>query len=241
MAQDTRTTNDIINNAFYFLGEVTPDVIPSASLVARGLFLLNNMLDAFSRLGVYIPLIKEIDVQLNPGQGTYVVSNIVPADFNFNRIVELDFVVITLQNIQFPVRIIDRATHFNNIRYPQILQRPGQVFLDRLELQTNLTFYPSPDLAYATMIRAKFMLDRLSLFQVINELPPYYYDFLITALARKLSNYYPSSRWKEQQESDYQMMLQDIKAGAEINLLINPDELLMLPYRYGYYTRFGVL
>lgn len=241
MTQDTRTTNDIINNAFYFLGEVTPDVIPSASLVARGLFLLNNILDSFSRLGVYIPLIKEINVQLNPGQATYVISNIVPADFNFNRIVELDFVILTLENINFPVRIVDRAVVLNGIRYPTILQRPGEVYIDRQELQTNIVFYPAPDLAYQCSIRAKFMLNRLSLFQVITEVPPYYYDFLITALARKLYDYYPSTQWTPKKEEDYQMMLKDIKAAPEINLLIQPDALLMFPYRYGYYTRFGVL
>jgi hypothetical protein len=155
--------------------------------------------------------------------------------------VELDFVVITYQNINFPVRIVDRAVVLNNIRYPQIVQRPGEIFMDRLELQSNLTFYPSPDLAYHASIRAKFMLDSLALYETITNVPPYYFDFLITALARKLSSYYPSSRWKEQQEADYQMTLKEMKAAPEVNLLIDPDELLMYPYRYGYYTRFGVL
>lgn len=241
MTQDTRTTNDIINNAFYYLGEITPDVIPSASLVSRGLFLLNNMLDSFSRLGVYIPLIKLINVTLVPGQATYVISNIVPADFNFDRIVELDFVNISIENISYPVRVVDRAVLLNNVRYTLIQQRPGSVYIDKLELQTNITFYPVPDLAYETEIRAKFMLDRLSLFQIINELPPYYYDFLITALARKLHNYYPSTAWTPEKEMEYKEMVEEIRAAAEINLLINPDNILMNPFQYGYYTRYGVL
>ena len=241
MAQDSRTVNDIINNAFYLLGEVTPDTIPSASMVDRGLFLLNDMLDSFSGEGVFIPTIKEVSVTLTPNQATYTVSNIVPADFNLNRIVELDFVIIRQENIDYPIRIVDRAVVLNVIRYPTLVGLPDKVFLDRLELQSNLTFYPTPSLAFNVKMRAKFMLDRLSMFQVINEVPPYYYKFLRYGLARELSSYYPSSQWKEVQENEYQMMLQRIKGSAEVNLLIDPDYILLSPFRHGYYDKFGII
>jgi len=241
MAQDSRSVNDIINNAFYLLGEVTPDTIPSSSMLDRGLFLLNDMLDSFSGAGVFIPCIREITVTLTPGQHTYIISNIIPADFNFNRIVELDFVIIDQENIDYPVRIVDRAVVLNSIRYPTIQGMPDKVYLDRLELQSNLTFYPTPQLAFITKIRAKFMLDRLAPFQVITEVPPYYYKFLRYGLARELASYYPSGSWKEIQENEYQMMYQRIKGSAEVNLLIDPDYILMSPFRHGYYDKFGII
>lgn len=247
MAQDPRTVNDIINNAFYLLGEVTPDTIPTASMINRGLFVLNTMLDSFSGEGVFIPSIKEIIVTLNPNQATYVISNIVPADFDFNRIVELDFVIIEQQNIDYPIRIVDRAVVLNNIRYPTLVGMPDKVYLDRLELQSNLTFYPTPSLAFTCKIRAKFMLDSLSLFDVITEVPPYFFQFLIYGVARQLSAYYPSSSWKTSsfafsvQEEEYQTMLQRLKGSAEVNLLIDPDYILLSPFRHGYYDRFGIV
>ncbi len=241
MAQDSRSVNDIINNAFYLLGEVTPDVIPSASMVNTGLYILNDMLDSFSSLGVYVPFIKTIDVTLTPGQGTYTISNIVPADFNFNRLVELDYVTVTIQQISYPVNVVDRAVILNQVRFSQGQTRPGAVFMDKLDLQTNLTFYPKPDQAYECQIRAKFMFDRLSLFQVITEVPPKYFKFLRYALARELRAYYPSSSWNEITENEYQMMLKNIKASPEINILINPDGLLMTPYQYVYNSIYGVL
>jgi hypothetical protein len=241
MAQDIRTTNDIINNAFYLIGEITPDVIPPAPMIARGLFLLNDLLDSFSGEGVYIPTIKEITVTLIPGQATYIVSNIVPADFNFNRLVELDFVTIQVQTIDYPVQVVDRAVILNNVRYPSLQAQPSKVYIDRLDLQTNLTFYPTPNLAYTTKIRAKFMLNSLALFQVINEMPRYSYRFLRYALGRELSSYYPSSTWTQKQEDDYLKMYQVIKGSAEINILIDPDPILMQSYRYGYYDLFGVI
>jgi hypothetical protein len=238
MAQDSRSVNDIINNAFYLIGEITPDIIPPASLIDRGLFLLNDMLDSFSALGVFIPVIKEITVTLTASQATYSISNIVPADFNFNRLVELDFVIIRQDNTDYPVRVVDRATILNGIRYPRAFTRPCYVYMDKLELQTNLTFYPVPSLAFVVNIRGKFMLDRLSMFQVITEVPPHYFKFLRYALARELTSYYPSSNWKQTQEDEYQMMLKRIKAATPVNLLISPDPILMFPWQGNYSTQF---
>ncbi len=199
------------------------------------------MLDSFSSLGVYIPFIKTIDVTLVPNQGTYSISNIVPADFNFNRIVELDFVNISIQGVSYPVNVVDRAVILNQVRFTQGQTRPGAVYMDNLDLQTNLTFYPNPDLEYQCQIRAKFMFDRLSLFQIITEVPPKYYKFLRYALGRELRSYYPSGSWDQIKEDEYQMMLKEIKASPEINMLINPDGLLMTPYQYVYNSIYGVL
>lgn len=241
MAQDSRSVNDIINNAFYLLGEVTPDVIPSASMVKTGLYILNDMLDSFSSLGVYIPFIKTINVTLVPNQGTYIISNIVPADFNYNRIIELDFVTVSVQQVSYPVNVVDRAIILNQVRFSQGQTRPGAVYMDKQDLQTNLTFYPKPDQAYECEIRAKFMFDRLSEFQVITEVPPHFYKFLRYSLARELRAYYPSASWNDITESEYQMMLKNVKAAPEINILINPDGLLMTPYQYTYNSIYGVL
>lgn len=241
MAQDSRTVNDIINNALYLIAAISPDRIPPASMVSRGLYLLNDMLDSFSSLGVYIPYIKTLDFTMVPNQGTYSISNIVPADIVANRIVELDFVTVTVQEVSYPVNVVDRAVILNQVRFAQGQTRPGAVYMDKQDLQTNLTFYPKPDQQYQCQIRAKFMLDRLSLFQVITEVPPHYYKFLRYALARELRSYYPSSSWDEIKENEYQMMLKNVKAAPEINILINPDGLLMTPYQYVYNSIYGVL
>jgi hypothetical protein len=108
--------------------------------------------------------------------------------------------------------------------------------MDKLELQTNLTFYPVPDLAYVCTVRGKFMLNRLSLFEVIQEVPPYFYKFLRYALGRELRSYYPSSSWDQIKEDEYQAMLKHIKASTEINILINTDPILMHPWQ-GSYTQ----
>ena len=240
MAQDSRTVNDIINNALYLINAISPDRITPEPMLSRGLYLLNDLLDSFSSLGVYIPFIKTIDVTLIPNQGTYSISNIVPADFTFNRIVELDFVSFNIDSMIYPVDIVDRAVILNNVRYPQGATRPGCVYMDKQDTKTELTFYPVPNQAYNCQIRAKFMFDRLSKFQIITEVPPHYYRFLRYALGRELDSYYPSSSWTDKKENEYQVMLKNVKAATEINLLIKPDGILMAPYRNGYYILYGL-
>jgi len=240
MAQDSRTVNDILTNALYLINAISPDRIPPEPMISRALYLLNDLLDSFSSLGVFIPFIKTIDVTLVPNQGTYSISNIVPADFNFNRIVELDFINFNIDSMIYPVDIVDRAVILNNVRYPQGATRPGAVYMDKQDTLTQLIFYPVPDQAYACQIRAKFMFDRLSLFQVITEVPPHYYRFLRYAVGRELDSYYPSSSWNEKLENEYQMLLKNVKAAVEINLLLKPDGILMQPYRNAYYILYGL-
>lgn len=240
MAQDYRTVNDIINNALYLINAISPDRIPPEPMLTRGLYLLNNLLDWFSSLGVFIPFIKKIDITLIPNQGTYTISNIVPADFNFNRIVELDFVNFNIDSMIYPCAIVDRAVILNVPRYPQGAMRPGSVYMDKQDTVTQLTFYPVPDRAYPCQIRGKFMFDRLSLFQVITEVPPHYYRFLLYALGRELNFYYPSGSWTENKEDEYKTLLKDVKAATEINLTIKPDGILMGPYQNPYYILYGL-
>lgn len=232
MAQANRTVNDLINEAYYLIGEVSPDTIPTASMVERGLQVLNETLDSF--LGVLIPYIKTIDITLTPNKATYSVSNVIPADFDFNRIVELDFVTLNYLNTNYPIRIVDRAVILNQIRYPTAYTRPYYIYLDNLDLQSNLVFYPSPDLAYNISIRAKFMMNNFELYKVITEVPPKYFKFLKYSLARELRSYYPSSNWPETSEDTYQKMLKNAKSGSEINMLINPDPILMTPWNRNY-------
>lgn len=234
MAQHNTTVNDLINEAYYLIGEVSPDTVPTASMVDRGLGILNRTLDSFASLGVYIPYIKAIDISLTAGKNSYSISDVIPADFNFNRIVELDFVTINYLNTNYPIRVVDRSVILNQMRFPTAYTRPSYVYMDNLDLQTNLVFYPAPDLAYDVTVRGKFMLKHFELFEVITEIPPKYFELMVYALGRKLRSYYPSGNWTREAEDDYQTMLKNIKSGSEINIMINPDPILMTPWNRNY-------
>lgn len=239
MPQTSRTTNDIIVKAFYLIGEFSPDELPSDSQITEGLYYLNDLFDHFASLGIFIPFIKELTFNLQSGKDEYTISNIIPADVDFERIVELDYVNIIRERISYPVRVIKRSDIFNNTRLVDIKTRPGYVIFIRDDLFTKLKFYPVPEFPYECHVRAKFMLDHLELFDNLDEVPPYYFRFLRYALARELKDVYPSGNWSAQAENEYQVMLKNVTAATDIDMAIWPDNILMGSFGEFIYESFG--
>ncbi len=242
MPQVPRTANDIILRAFYLIGEVSPNEVPTAAQAAEGLYSFNDLLDSFSAVGVMIPFIKKLNFTMTVGKDEYTISNIAGqnADIDFERIVELDYVNIIRENISYPCRVIKRSELLNNTRLVNLKTRPGFVILIRSDLDSTLKFYPVPAFPYEVNVRAKFMLDHVELFDRLDEVPPYYYRFMRYALARELLNIYPSANWSPQAEKDYEIMLKNVTAAADIDMAIFPDNILMSPFGDIAFDSFGI-
>lgn len=91
MSQVVRTTNDVIVNALYLIGELGVGETPDAFMIDTGLDLINELLDKFAADSIYIPFLTTIDFNFVVGIDTYSISDIVPADINQDRIVDLSF------------------------------------------------------------------------------------------------------------------------------------------------------
>lgn len=91
MSQVVRTTNDVIINALYLLGELGVGETPDPFMIFTGLDLLNELLDKFAADSIYIPYLTTIDFNFVVGKDTYSISDIVPADITQDRIVDLSF------------------------------------------------------------------------------------------------------------------------------------------------------
>lgn len=91
MSQVARTTNDAIINSLYLIGELGVGETPDAFMISTGLDLINELLDKFAADSIYIPYLTTIDFNFVVGKDTYSVSDIVPADINQDRIVDLSF------------------------------------------------------------------------------------------------------------------------------------------------------
>lgn len=229
MTQVTRTTNDIIINSLYLLGELGVGETPDSFMLSTGLELINELLDKFSADSIYIPYLTTINFTFVPGQATYAISNIVTADITADRVVDLSFANYLVQTIEYPIRVINKATFNNVVRLTNLNARPGFVFLDKQPTESFITFYPAPDQPYPCKIQVKSMIDQLAAFQDISELPPYYYGFLKYALARKFLAYYPSGNWPQQNEDEYQDYFNNLKNANETDLTIRPSVVLDAP------------
>jgi hypothetical protein len=97
MAQVVRTTNDVIINALYLLGELGVGETPDAFMLSTGLDLLNELLDKFSSDSIYIPYLTTIDHTFIVGKDTYSISDmIIGTDITADRVVDLSFANYTV-------------------------------------------------------------------------------------------------------------------------------------------------
>jgi len=234
MTQVTRITEDIIVNALYLTGELGVGETPDAFMLVTGLEIINELLDSFSVDSIYIPFLKTVSFTFVPGQGTYSISDIVPADIISSRVIDLSFANFivqpaTAQPITYPLRIINKATFYNVVRLQNLTTRPGFVFLDKQAIESFVTFYPAPDQPYLCKLQFKVMIDQLQPQQSINELPPYYYGFMKYAVAREFIAYYPSANWPQQNEDKYQEYYSNLKNTNETDLTIRTSAIITMP------------
>lgn len=233
MAQVLRTTNELIINSLYLLGELGVGETPDAFMLSSGLELINELLDKFASDSIYIPYLKSLNFTMIPGQAAYSISDMITADVTSNRIVDLSLANYTVpsagQGIIYPLKIINKAQYYGVTRLTPLNTRPGFIFLDKQELDSIVTLYPAPDQPYPCELQVKLMLDKLVANQDLTELPPFYYGFLKYCLARKFRSYYPSGNWNETAEEEYQDYFNIIKNANETDLTVRPSAILSRP------------
>lgn len=235
MPQVTRTTNDLIVNSLFLIGELGVNEQPDSFMLTTGLELINELLDKFSADSIYIPFLTTLNFNFVVGKMTYSISDIlIGTDIVADRVVDLSFANYVVQPaasepIVYPLRIINKATFYNIVTLQNLLARPGFIFLDKQALETFITVYPAPDQPYPAFIQVKSMINSLDEDQDISELPPYYYGFLKYALGRKFISYYPSANWPQTNEDEYMDYYNNLKNANETDLTIRPSVTLTAP------------
>jgi hypothetical protein len=231
MAQITYTANELIINSLYLLGELGVGQTPDAFMLSSGLELINELINKFSADSIYIPFLTPLNFTMVAGQAIYSVGNAPTDDIQADRIVDLSFANYLVQTIEYPIKIINKATYYGVVRLsePTLQARPGFVFLDKQATESFVTFYPAPDQPYPCRLKAKVMVDRLDEHELMTELPPFYYGFMKYALARKFLSYYPSGNWPQTAEDEYQDYFSTLKNANETDLTIRPSVILDAP------------
>ena len=92
MPQVVRTTNDVIINSLYLLGELGVGEAADGYMLETGLDLINELLDKFSSDSIYIPYLTTLQSQFVVGQDTYSISDIIlGTNITADRVVDLTF------------------------------------------------------------------------------------------------------------------------------------------------------
>ncbi len=233
MSQIIRTTNELIINSLYLLGELGVGETPDSFMLSSGLELINELLDKFAADSIYIPYLKTLEFTMVPGQRSYSISDMIPSDVDANRIVDLSFANYTVpsagQGIIYPLQIINKAQYYGVTRLTPLNTRPGFIFLDKQELESIITLYPSPDQPYPCQLQVKQMLNSVVANEELEQVPPFYYGFLKYCLARKFRSYYPSGNWNETAEEEYQDYFNIIKNANETDVTVRTSAILSRP------------
>ncbi len=212
MGQVTRTVNDLIRLAFFKIGEFDETDTISGTDFELAFDVLNLIIDSYSGDSSRITYTELLKFDLKPAQQTYSFSNVpgVVADIPSNRIAELEYCNVSLEDVLWPVTIITRTQLFNNYYNKNVTFRPAYVLVRKEVEQTLLEFYATPNQIYNCEVRAKFYLNKFEKFQPIRNVPLSLQRFFVFALARELLSYYPSGNWDSLAEQDYQTLRQDL-------------------------------
>ena len=92
MPQQVKTTNDVIINALYLIGELGVGEVPDGFMLSTGLELINELLDKFASDSIYIPFLTTINFNFVV-EKTLIPQyhDMIPADISADRIVDLSF------------------------------------------------------------------------------------------------------------------------------------------------------
>ena len=232
MTQVVRTTNEVIVEAFQLLGEVGSDESPAGSMLAQGLYILNELIDDFASDGTHISYVQDLSFTAIQGQSTYSVSNVMSADITADRIVSIEYANYTVSNtLVYPIRIINKSEYYNLVRLtpPTLEARLGYVFLDKQIQQSIINFYPAPDQPYPVDLRCKFMVDQFVANSVITNIPPWVVRFIRYSLTRELKQVYPSGNWPAESEEEYQRLRAKFTQSNDNDMTVRTSAILQSP------------
>jgi len=233
MGQIVRTTNELIINSLYLLGELGVGEPADSFMLSSGLELINELINKFSADSIYIPFLSTLTWNMVVGQATYTIGNAPSNDIVADRVVDLSFanyiVPSSGQGIIYPLQILNKAQYYGVTRLTPLNTRPGFIFLNKQDTETSITLYPAPDQTYVGTLQVKKMVDQLDEHELMTELPPFYYGFMKYALARKFLSYYPSGNWTKEAEDEYQDYFSTLKNANETDLTIRPSAILSRP------------
>lgn len=133
MAQNVRTTNEVIVNALYLLGELGVGETPDAFMLSTGIDLINELLDKFAADSIYIPFLTTLEHQFIVGKDTYSISDIIlGTDIVADRVVDLSFANYTVPSVGF--------SQFNN---PITLPFTADLATNLITLSGSSTAFPT--------------------------------------------------------------------------------------------------
>lgn len=217
-----------IDDSYQLVSASSPTVPLKGDDTTKGLYYLNRLISSYSSSGLLIPVARQVNFPILTGTQfvTFGSPDFTPTpDFVGGRLANADNVWIVLDNLTYPLKIVDRAIFQNSYKY---FPQEGLPRFAIIYYETNVTkvqIYPAPSQFYELFVYGKFALPTLTENSDMSLIPDYMQMFLQFALGKYYSRIKGrSSAWTQDLEADYQSMKRDIEAVSTVDLSITADD-----------------
>lgn len=206
-------TSELILESYYLAKILDPQEQSEGYYLTDGLRVLNESLVQWSSLGIYIPAIKTLPVNLTANNYLYAVSP---------QIIEiLQANIVDASNVKYPLIIADEKLQ-NSFNYDIIKTRPSYVYMrqnqDLIDEETglpstNLYFYPTPNTTFTANLTIKRIMLEFGLNDDLTTIPSYYIKPLKFQLAIDLGLIYgTSAKFDARFDKEYDRLMTQLKA-----------------------------
>lgn len=181
------TVATLVNDAAFDAQVLGQDQTLSSGDAQLLLRKLNRMLDSWSNENQMIYSSIAQTFLMTPSVATYSTSLLA-----LGRPVSIDSMIVTLNNIDYPVDMID-VGKWNQITYKLTESVPNQCYYDADMPNAQFNFYPRPYAAFTCTIYGRYQLSQTPLILATNlVLPPGYESPIVACLAVEAWNSFKS-------------------------------------------------
>lgn len=232
------SVNQIILDAFYFLGEWSPNRAPEGDMMTEAERWLNILLAEWRAESFMIPFLKTISFVATAGKGEYTIGPSPLFDINHPKIVDLMYAEFNLSGVAYSLSVVQPDVFLDASRLISLQSLPGICYLLQATDHSIFTVYPQPSSNYEFKLRVKTILDDVSLNEEVVELPMEYASVLRLGLAEKISCLYETSNWTHERSMQLAQLKENIKSRSYKDLWIKTK--LGLGLQAGYKVRAGI-
>lgn len=240
------SVNDLLMKALKTVRLFTPFQPVQPEMLTDALWLLNEEISTMNANGLMIPYQSNLSFPITVGKDSYVIGTSGIVDIVTSPFIEVNYIDVYWNNIQYPIRIVTDKNVLDVFRTTNIQTIPDsarvhlKVAEDTNQLVTEIIFFNPPNQTYDCKIRGKQLLLAASLQTDITGLPDYYLRYFRLHIAKHITQFYPNNGWSDQMETMYRDAENIVMQSVDQDLWVRSPGLLSSNDLYMYNTYLGV-
>lgn len=230
------TVKQFISQSYRLISASSPTQPLHGDDLSLGVMLLNQLLAYYASTGLLLTIAKTEQTTIVSGQKNVICAGpdfLPAADIPVGRLANLNSAWLVLSGVTYPLIQKSRDEFLASFLYEPLQALPRFIFVFQETKYTELRLYPAASQNYEFYIRGKFQLNELLPTDTMDDLPDYFYRFVLLAVARDLAIYKGRSEaWTPMLEFRYAEARDLMESASEVNLTITGESASLLNGAY---------